>query len=85
MLSSLPGVEVNDLDSNCCGMAGSWGMKAENFELSAKIGSPMINKLNESDADYGVTDCPTCTIQMQHMGGKTVKHPAEVLLECLED
>jgi len=66
-------------------MAGSWGMKSENFELSAKIGKPMIDKLNESEADYGVTDCPTCTIQMQHMGNKKVKHPVEVLKECLED
>lgn len=85
MLGSIPGVKVTDLKSNCCGMAGSWGMKAENFELSAEIGKPMLSKLNESDADYGVTDCPTCTIQMQHLGNKIVKHPVEVLKECLED
>lgn len=85
MLASLPGVKVTDLNSNCCGMAGSWGMKADNFELSTKIGKPMLDKLNESEADYGVTDCPTCTIQMQHLGSKTVKHPVEVLKECLED
>jgi Fe-S oxidoreductase len=85
MLESLPGVTVTDLNSSCCGMAGSWGMKAENVKLSKEIGSPMLKRLNDSQADYGVTDCPTCAIQMQHCGNKPVRHPVEVLKECLED
>jgi len=84
MLSCLKGAVVEDLASNCCGMAGSWGMKADNYDLSTKIGTPMTDKLKMSDADIGVTDCPTCTIQMEHMSMKEVKHPIEVMAECLK-
>jgi len=84
MLNSVEGVDVEDLASHCCGMAGSWGMKRDNYELSTKIGSSMTGKLQKSDAKEGVTDCPTCTIQMEHMTDKSVKHPIEVLAECLK-
>ncbi|MGD9809480.1 MAG: anaerobic glycerol-3-phosphate dehydrogenase subunit C [Deferribacterales bacterium] len=85
MMKSVEGVSVEDLASNCCGMAGSWGMKADNYKLSTEIGEPMTNKLKASEAPVGVTDCPTCTIQMVHMGGgKTIKHPVEVIAECLK-
>ncbi|PLX66123.1 MAG: anaerobic glycerol-3-phosphate dehydrogenase subunit C [Denitrovibrio sp.] len=84
MLKDIEGVELEDLASHCCGMAGSWGMKADNYELSTKIGDPMTSKLNNSDASVGVTDCPTCTIQMVHMSPKEIKHPIEVVAECLK-
>jgi len=84
MLRSVEGIDVEDLASNCCGMAGSWGMKAENYDLSTKIGTPMTDKLNKSSAKVGVTDCPTCTIQMVHMSRKDIKHPIEVIAECLK-
>lgn len=83
MLKNIRNAVVEDLASNCCGMAGSWGMKADNYELSTKIGEPMTTKLKNSEASIGVTDCPTCTMQMEHMTGKTVKHPIEVIAECL--
>ncbi|MGE4319757.1 MAG: anaerobic glycerol-3-phosphate dehydrogenase subunit C [Deferribacterales bacterium] len=84
MLKKLKGAKVQDLASNCCGMAGSWGLKAENYDLSVQIGEPMTEKLKKSDAEIGVTDCPTCTMQMEHLAKKDVKHPIEVIAECLK-
>lgn len=85
LLKKVPGVEFEDMKSNCCGMGGSWGMKSDNYELSVKIGEPMTHKLKVSSAQYGCTDCPTCTIQMEHLGGKDVKNPAEVLADMIDD
>jgi len=84
MLSSISGMQVEDLASHCCGIAGSWGISAKNYPLSVEIASPMINKLNASEADTGVTDCPTCRMQMEHLSTKKIKHPVEVLSECLK-
>ncbi|MCP4117706.1 MAG: oxidoreductase, partial [Desulfobacteraceae bacterium] len=83
MLKALPGIEVNPLECHCCGMAGTWGMMAKNFNLSQKIGSGLIQKLNSSGADTGATDCPTCTMQMQAFSNKPVIHPVEILAQCL--
>jgi Fe-S oxidoreductase len=60
-------------------------MSAPNYELSKAIASDLIGKLNRSASSLGVTDCPTCRIQMEEFGAKPVKHPVEILAECLVD
>ncbi len=84
LLGALPGVQLQDLNSTCCGMAGSWGMLHANYDLSRTIAAPMIQRLNASGADLGVTDCPTCQMQMEHLGRLPVRHPVEVVLEAVQ-
>ncbi|MDA8137181.1 MAG: FAD-binding protein [Desulfobacteraceae bacterium] len=83
LLSALPGVKIEDLKSHCCGMAGSWGLLRRNYDLSKTIATPMIQRLQTSGADWGVTDCPTCQMQMEHLSAKPIRHPVEVLWEAL--
>nr|MBL0714485.1 anaerobic glycerol-3-phosphate dehydrogenase subunit C [Desulfobacterales bacterium] len=85
MLSMLPAVRVTPLKTHCCGMAGSWGMKAANFELSRNIGSDLTCQLNTSGADCGVTDCPTCRLQMEQFSRLPVRHPVEIVAARLAD
>ncbi len=84
VLKQLPGVKVEDLKSGCCGMAGSWGMAAKNYDLSVKIGKPMVDKLMSSTCSTGTTECPTCSMQMEHLGDKNVMHPIEVVDKCIK-
>ena len=83
LLSRIPGIRVEDLQAHCCGMAGSWGMSAQNYDLSRTIGADLIGKLNGSASSLGVTDCPTCRMQMEEFSAKPIKHPVEVLAERL--
>jgi Fe-S oxidoreductase len=83
LLSRIQGVAVEDLKSHCCGMIGSWGLSADHFDLSRQIGSDMMTKLNNSAASVGVTDCPTCRMQMEQFGDKEIKHPVEIVYDCL--
>jgi Fe-S oxidoreductase len=84
MLSKVPGVQVENLKAHCCGMMGSWGLAAENYPLSRRIGEDLINKLGASDAPYAVTDCPTCRMQMEAFSAKPVMHPVEVIAQRLK-
>ncbi len=84
MLKLFPGVRATDLHSHCCGMSGTWGLCSEHYDLSLAIGTPMIEKLNDSDAEYGVTDCPTCRMQMEELSHKPILHPIEVADRCIE-
>jgi FAD/FMN-containing dehydrogenase/Fe-S oxidoreductase len=83
LLSRIPGLTVENLNSHCCGMIGSWGLSADNFDLSMKIGAPLIDKLNASNAAMGITDCPTCRMQMAQFSRKPIWHPVEFLAECI--
>ncbi|MBT8340017.1 MAG: FAD-binding protein [Desulfatitalea sp.] len=84
LLNTLPGVHMQDLASHCCGIAGSWGMLAANYELSKQIGTPMIQRLEASPAPMGITDCPTCEMQMSHLSSKPVLHPIEIVWAGME-
>ncbi len=84
LLKSIPGIKTSNLASHCCGMAGSWGMEAEHFELSKTIGSQMIQRLDQSEAEIGATDCPTCRIQMEQFSQKPIFHPIEILADSIE-
>ncbi len=78
MLAALPGVTVAPLQTHCCGMAGSWGLKTANYDLSRAIGTDLIHQLDHANVDYGVTDCPTCRLQMEHFGRRPIRHPVEI-------
>lgn len=84
LLNQLTGVTARDLQSHCCGIAGSWGMIGKNYDLSKTIATPMITRLNQADADLGITDCPTCQMQMEHLGNKPIKHPVEIIWERMK-
>lgn len=83
LLSKIPGLEVDTLNSHCCGMIGSWGMAGDNYDLSMKIGGHLLEKLDRSRAPTGVTDCPTCRMQMEENTRKPIRHPVEILAACL--
>ncbi len=79
LIRALPQTTVDALDSHCCGMAGTWGLSAKNDTLSRKIGSDLIGRIQASGAHTAVTDCPTCEMQISHLGQWPVLHPVEVV------
>ncbi len=42
LLNRVPGISVSEVDSGCCGMAGSFGYEKEHYELSAQIGEDRL-------------------------------------------
>ena len=42
LLGRVPGISVVEIDSGCCGMAGSFGYEKEHYELSAQIGEDRL-------------------------------------------
>ncbi len=83
LLKSVPELEVQNLKSLCCGMAGSWGMRAASFDLSRKMGLDLTARMDQSQADTALTDCPTCRMQMEQGRTGTVCHPVEIVADCL--
>lgn len=78
MLRQIDGVVIEHPNTRCCGMAGAWGLSADHYDLSLAIGSTMRDQLNVSSADFGITDCPTCAMQMAQFSSKPIRHPIEI-------
>jgi Fe-S oxidoreductase len=79
------GFEVSEVDSGCCGMAGSFGFEKEHYDLSTKIGNRRLApavKASAADVEI-VAPGISCRQQIDHLTGRKAKHPAELLWEVL--
>lgn len=83
LLQMIPGVELTVLDSQCCGIAGTYGFKTENYETSQGIGAGLFRQIEESGVDLVVTDCETCKWQIEMSTSKKCEHPISLLARAL--
>ncbi|MEH9603240.1 anaerobic glycerol-3-phosphate dehydrogenase subunit GlpC [Klebsiella sp. 119590] len=83
LLRLIPGLQLEVLDSQCCGIAGTYGFKTENYAVSQAIGAPLFRQIEESGADLVVTDCETCKWQIEMSTSKRCEHPLTVLAQAL--
>ena len=84
LLRSIPNVDLTVLNSQCCGIAGTYGFKKENYETSQGIGASLFNQIEEVAADFVATDCETCKWQIEMSTSAKVKHHISVLAEALD-
>ncbi len=84
LLKLIPNVELTVLDSQCCGIAGTYGFKKENYKTSQDIGESLFRQIEACDIDYVVTDCETCKWQIEMSTSKRCEHPISILAKALE-
>ena len=84
LLKLIPNIELTILDSQCCGIAGTYGFKKENYPTSQAIGAPLFRQIEESGADLVITDCETCKWQIEMSTSKPCEHPISILANVLE-
>lgn len=85
LLKLIPNVELTILDSQCCGIAGTYGFKKENYKTAQDIGESLFKQIEACDCDYVVTDCETCKWQIEMSTTKRCEHPISILAKALED
>ncbi|HEU4684885.1 MAG TPA: FAD-linked oxidase C-terminal domain-containing protein [Nitrospira sp.] len=75
------GLDVQVLDSGCCGMAGSFGFKQEHYEVSQRIGDlVLLPAVRQAPADsIIVADGFSCREQIAQATNRRALHAAEVL------
>jgi FAD/FMN-containing dehydrogenase/Fe-S oxidoreductase len=84
-LRCIPYLEVEELDSGCCGMAGSFGYERGHFEVSAALARRVL--IPAAAADPGATLVApgfSCRSQVHGLAGLDALHPVELLAAQLE-
>ncbi|HEY3789336.1 MAG TPA: heterodisulfide reductase-related iron-sulfur binding cluster, partial [Urbifossiella sp.] len=79
LLELIPGLTVRTIDVSCSGMAGTWGLKAANYDTSLAAGQRMLEEVNQPEVLFGSTECSACRMQMQQGSGKRALHPVQYL------
>jgi glycerol-3-phosphate dehydrogenase subunit C len=79
LLALIPELRVIELDADCCGIAGTYGLKKEKYEISMAVGEQLFRDVKEADADLAACDSETCRWQIAHGTGVLAVHPVELL------
>lgn len=84
LLNMIPGCSLTILGSNCCGIAGTYGFKKENYNASQAIGKPLFDEIRKINPDFVACDCETCKWQIEMSTLYEVRNPISVLAEALD-
>ena len=85
VLQLLLGAKVNRVKSSCCGMAGSYGMKRENFEMSKKMADLVLLPAIEAfEGEHIVATGTSCRHQIDDLSSRSAVHLMDVLWEQLQ-
>lgn len=81
------GLDFEVLDSGCCGMAGSFGFEAENYDVSVRVGErALLPSVREAPADtLVIADGFSCREQVADLTGRGALNVAQVLQMALRE
>ena len=84
-LRMIPGLQVEPIDSSCCGMAGSFGYDSRHYEISKAMAErsllPAVRAA--SSGTLIVTDGTSCRHQIADLSSRDALHVARVLERAL--
>ena len=85
-LKLVPDLEVESIESSCCGMAGSFGYHTDTIEISRAMGElSLLPAVRKASVDAVViADGTSCRHQIRDGAGREAIHVARLLAECLE-
>jgi glycerol-3-phosphate dehydrogenase subunit C len=79
LFALIPGLRAIELDALCCGIAGTYGLKKEKYEIGMTVGERLFGELRDSNGDVAACDSETCRWQIEHGSGMRAVHPVELL------
>ena len=83
VLAHIPELEIIESTATCCGIAGTYGYKAEKYEIAQAIGEPLFEFVKSVDAPVSVCDSETCRWQITNGTGLPGVHPIELIAASL--
>jgi Fe-S oxidoreductase len=84
-LKLIPGLEVETIESSCCGMAGAFGYEADHHALSLQMAElSLLPAVRAAGPDVAlVADGTSCRHQIRDGSGRRALHAAELLRSAL--
>jgi glycerol-3-phosphate dehydrogenase subunit C len=82
LLALVPGLTVEEMGVDCCGIAGTYGYKHEKYDIARRVGQPLWDRLAASRITTAICDNETCRWNIANQTGLTVVHTMQVLAEA---
>jgi glycerol-3-phosphate dehydrogenase subunit C len=82
LMAMIPGVKIEYVQADCCGIAGTYGYKQEKYQIGMDVGRPVFEQVKQARAPLAVCDSETCRWQIAHATGVKMLHPVELLAQA---
>jgi glycerol-3-phosphate dehydrogenase subunit C len=83
ILQRIPGLKIDIIEADCCGLGGTFGFKKEKYEISEEIGKDLAQAIDRLKPEIVLSDCEGCRMQIRHLTGLKVLHPIQILRDAL--
>jgi len=83
ILKLIPGLTLENIEADCCGMGGTFGFKKEKYDISQEICRDLAEVIARMKPETVLTDCEGCRMQIRHLTGLPVLHPVQILRDSL--
>jgi glycerol-3-phosphate dehydrogenase subunit C len=83
ILRLIPGLRIDNIEADCCGMGGTFGFKKEKYEISQEIGKDLAEAIDRLNPEIVLTDCEGCRMQIRHLTGLKVLHPIQIVRDAI--
>lgn len=90
VLGLVPGLRLVESQADCCGIAGTYGLKKEKYGIAMAVGQPLFAFVRGAvaaatpggQASLALCDSETCRWQITHGTGVATQHPIELLRDA---
>jgi glycerol-3-phosphate dehydrogenase subunit C len=79
LLALVPGLQVTEMNARCCGIAGTYGLKAEKYDIAMAVGADLFDQVRASGAATVACDSETCRWQIAKATERPAVHPIDLL------
>jgi glycerol-3-phosphate dehydrogenase subunit C len=81
IMSLIPGLDVREGSAKCCGLAGTYGYKAEKYDIAMQVGKDAFDFVSAQgdQVRYTTSDSEICRWQMEHGTKKPCRAPIEII------
>jgi glycerol-3-phosphate dehydrogenase subunit C len=83
VLRMIPELEVIHSDAECCGIAGTYGLKREKAAVAYDVGRTLFDQARDTHADLIACDSETCRWWIQKHTGVKSLHPLQLLAQAM--
>ena len=79
LMALVPELRVIENDATCCGVAGTYGLKHEKYEIAMDVGAGLFAQIADARPQLAVCDSETCRWHIEQATGVRSVHPIELL------
>jgi glycerol-3-phosphate dehydrogenase subunit C len=84
ILHRIPGLQLHLSETECCGIAGTYGIKRERFQVAYEVGKPLFAQAQQLEVDFLLSDSETCRWWISEHTGLPVYHPLEIMAKAMD-